>query len=72
LFEHIAEVIGRRLNLPVVSMTSHEAEDHFGALSLFAQADIPASSALTREHLRWQPTGPTLLTDIDQPNYYET
>ena len=31
---------------------------------------MPASSAHTREMLRWQPTGPGLLADIGQPDYY--
>ncbi len=35
----------------------------------FAGADMPASSARTRSLLGWQPTGPDLLTDIDQPGY---
>jgi nucleoside-diphosphate-sugar epimerase len=71
-FRDIAGVIGRRLNIPVVSMASHEAGEHFGAVAMFAQADVPASSALTREWLGWQPKGPRLLADIDQPSYYES
>ncbi len=71
-YKDIAEVIGRRLNVPVVSKAIDEARAHFGALAMFAQADIPASSALTREWLGWQPKGPRLLADIDQPSYYET
>ncbi len=72
LFKDIADVIGRRLNVPVVSKAIHEASEHFGALSMFAQADIPASSALTREWLGWQPKESRLLADIHQPSYYET
>lgn len=70
-FKDVAEVIGRRLGVPVVSKTADDAVGHFGAYAGFAQSDIPASSALTRQRLGWQPQGPALLTDIDQPGYYE-
>jgi nucleoside-diphosphate-sugar epimerase len=69
-FKDVAEVIGRRLGLPVVSKTADDAAGHFGAYAFFAQSDIPASSALTRQRLGWQPQGPSLLTDIDRPGYY--
>jgi hypothetical protein len=42
----IAEVIGRHLNVPVVSK-SREAADH-GWIGLFFGMDSPASSALTQ------------------------
>jgi nucleoside-diphosphate-sugar epimerase len=65
-FKDIAGVIGRRLGLPV------EPRDrvHFGWFADFAAADMAASSARTRSLLDWQPTGPGLLEDIDQPGYY--
>ena len=44
----IAEVIGRRLKLPVVSKTPAQAAEHFGRIEGFAGLDCPASSALTR------------------------
>jgi nucleoside-diphosphate-sugar epimerase len=69
-FREIAGVIGRRLNVPVISMTPEEAAGHFGWFALFAGADIPASSALTQERLRWQPKQPGLIADIDQPRYF--
>jgi nucleoside-diphosphate-sugar epimerase len=65
-FRRIAEVIGRRLGLPVES----RAPGHFGWFGGFAGADVPASSARTRALLGWEPTGPDLLADIDQPGYY--
>ncbi len=67
-FKDIAEVIGRRLGLPV---EPRDAE-HFGWFAGFAGADMPASSERTRSLLGWEPTGPNLLTDIDQPGYYAT
>jgi nucleoside-diphosphate-sugar epimerase len=69
-FRAIAEVLGRQLGLPVVSVPQQEAGEHFGMLSVFAQADIPASSELTRERLGWRSNGPHLLVDIDRPEYH--
>ena len=60
----IAEVIGRHLDLPVVSVPADEATDHFGWLGGFLGIDSPASSLLTQELLGWEPTGPDLLEDI--------
>ena len=65
-FRDIAEAIGKRLNLPVVSKTAAEAVEHFGFLSMFAGMDAPASAALTREHLSWRPTRPGLIADLNQ------
>ena len=62
----IAAVIGRRLQVPVVSLSGAEASAHFGWLGMFADHDMPASSALTRERLGWQPTGPGLLADLER------
>lgn len=65
-FKDIAGVIGRRLGVPVES----RGRDHFGWFADFAGADMPASSERTRSLLGWEPTGPDLLSDIDQPGYY--
>jgi nucleoside-diphosphate-sugar epimerase len=69
-FKAIAEVIGRRLGLPVVAKSHDEAAAHFGWFGRFVGADLPTSSARTRAMLDWAPTGPDLLTDIDQPGYF--
>ncbi len=62
----IAEVIGRRLNLPVVAKSPEEAAGHFGWLGLFAAGrDVPASSTLTRERLGWLPVGSALIPDLE-------
>lgn len=68
-FKAVAEVIGHRLGLPVRSLSEDEAAGHFGLHAFFAQADVPASSALTRQRLGWQPQGPALLADIGRPDY---
>jgi nucleoside-diphosphate-sugar epimerase len=62
----IAETIGRRLNLPVRSITAEEAPEAFGWLAGFAGGDMPASSAWTRATLGWKPTGPGLLSDLER------
>jgi nucleoside-diphosphate-sugar epimerase len=61
----IAEVIGRGLKLPVVSLSPQEAPAHFGWLAMFAGFDMPASSAQTQQRLGWHPTGPGLIADLD-------
>ncbi len=71
-FRDIAQVIGRRLNVPVVSKTPGEAAEHFGWFAHFAAIDNLASSERTRELLGWQPMQPGLIPDIDRPRYFET
>jgi nucleoside-diphosphate-sugar epimerase len=63
-FREIAGVIGRQLNLPVVSISGDAVDAHFGWFARFAQMDCPASNAKTRATLGWQPTEPGLLDDI--------
>ena len=66
----IAEVIGRRLNVPVVSKSPEEVPEHFGWIGHFFALDGPASSAKTRERLGWRPKQAGLLADVDRPNYF--
>jgi nucleoside-diphosphate-sugar epimerase len=65
----IAEIIGRGLKVPVLSKSPKEAADHFGFLGYFVGTDGPASSALTQERLGWNPTGPSLITDLEKMRY---
>src|SRR3984957_5424639 len=46
-FKKIAELIGRRLNIPVVSKSPEEAAAHFGWFARFAGFDVPTSSERT-------------------------
>jgi nucleoside-diphosphate-sugar epimerase len=69
-FRSIAGVIGRHLDLPVVSVSPEAANDHFGFLGAFVGLDVPASSALTRELMGWQPTQPGLIEDLAQGHYF--
>jgi nucleoside-diphosphate-sugar epimerase len=68
----IAEAIGRGLKLPVVSIAPEEAAAHFGWLAHFAARDLPASSAKTRKRLGWSPTGPGLLTDLENMRFSQS
>jgi nucleoside-diphosphate-sugar epimerase len=67
----VAEVIGRHLDVPVVAISPDDAGEHFGWLATLLAADVPASSALTRELLGWQPTHPGLIDDLDQGHYFD-
>ncbi len=65
----IAEVIGRGLQVPIVSLSPEEAAAHFGWLNMFVGLDMPASSAKTQEQLGWHPTGPGLIADLEHMDY---
>jgi nucleoside-diphosphate-sugar epimerase len=60
----IAEVLGRRLKLPVKSIAPEETEASFGWLAAFIGRDAPASSELTRKRLAWRPKERGLLADL--------
>lgn len=65
-FRDIAEVVGRRLSLPVKSIRPEEAEAFFGWFAELVAADIPASSAQTRKLLGWEPAGPSMIADLER------
>jgi nucleoside-diphosphate-sugar epimerase len=62
----IADAIGRRLQIPVKSISPDEAQAYFGWLAMFAGHDLQASSAQTQKKLGWQPTGPGLIADLER------
>jgi nucleoside-diphosphate-sugar epimerase len=62
----IAAAIGRRVSVPVISLAAEKADEHFGWLGRFVAVDGPASSALTRRWLGWDPDGPGLIADLDR------
>ncbi|MNV69751.1 hypothetical protein D3C71_1626760 [compost metagenome] len=72
----IAEVIGRQLNVPAVSITSEEAAAHFGFLGAIAALDITSlydtarASLATKELLGWTPVQPGLLADLEEGHYF--
>jgi nucleoside-diphosphate-sugar epimerase len=69
-FREIASVIGKHLNVPVVSISREEADAHFGFLSTLAALDIPRSSVATQELLGWRPVQPALIPDLEQSHYF--
>lgn len=69
-FRDIAGVIGRRLNIAVVSRSGPEAAEHLGWFAPFAAIDNPTSSKRTQTLLGWQPKQPGLIADLDRPSYF--
>ncbi|HEX4865968.1 MAG TPA: SDR family oxidoreductase [Acidimicrobiales bacterium] len=69
----IAEVIGRHLDLPIVSIPGDRAGEHFGWMGMFwGGIDVRVSSDLTRQRLGWEPTGPLLIEDLEERHYFHT
>jgi len=66
----IAEAIGRGLGLPVTSVGPEDAIGHFGFIGAFFAMDLSASSERTRARFGWEPTGPTLVEDIEAGAYF--
>jgi len=71
-FRDISGVIGRRLNVPVVSESAAESVNHFGWIGHFVGIDCPASSAETQERLGWHPRHSGLIADLDNMRYFGT
>ena len=71
-FREIAEAIGSRLGLPVVSIPADElmTPGYFGFLANVATQSYPASNLVTRRTLGWEPTRPGLLADLDNGHYF--
>ncbi len=70
LTRDIAEVIGRHLSLPIVSIPVEQAGKHFGYLAAFFSMDMQASSELTQQRLEWHPTQCGLIADLEQGHYF--
>ena len=66
----VAEAVGLGLGIPVRSLSPEEVPGYYGPLAHFAALDLPASSEWTREKLGWQPTGRSLLSDLQHMNYH--
>ena len=69
-FKEIAEVIGRHLNVPVVSKSAGDAAAHFEWFAHFAAFNNPSSAVQTQEQLNWQHTHIGLIEDIDSDYYF--
>lgn len=71
-FREIASKIAAKLQIPTSSCPTHKSAKHLGFLSTFVGLDNPSSSEWTQQTLGWKPTGPGLLADIDQPDYFKS
>jgi nucleoside-diphosphate-sugar epimerase len=60
----IAEIIGRHLNGPAVSIPAADATDHFKGFP-FIGLDVTMPSADTRQLLGWNPVHPGLIADLE-------
>ena len=73
-FRDIASIIGKYLNMPVVSISREEANAHFGFLGLLATFDIPSimpgNAVQTKEILGWSPKHPGLIADMELGHYF--
>jgi nucleoside-diphosphate-sugar epimerase len=71
-FREIAEAIGSRLDLPVMSvpMDAMMLPGYFGMFSNLVTLDLPASNLITRDTLGWEPVQPRLLPDLDNGHYF--
>ncbi|MFF4754114.1 SDR family oxidoreductase [Streptomyces sp. NPDC002514] len=65
----IAEAIGRRLDLPAVSIPADRAADHFKNFP-FVTMDVTLPNAETRELLDWEPAHPGLIADLEGDHYF--
>lgn len=65
----IAETVGEELGVPIASVTAEEAPQQFGWFAPFMRMDMIASSEWTRDSLHWEPTGPSLITDLEKMDY---
>ena len=68
----IAEVIGRRLHVPVASKSQEQAAEHFGWIGMFFGMGVLVSSSLTMEKLGWRPTHVGLIDDLENGSYFKT
>jgi len=62
----IAEITGKHLHLPVVSVSADKANEYFEWMGRFISFDSPATSYKTREILGWQPAHIGLIEDMEQ------
>ena len=71
-FREIAEAIGSRLGLPVVSIPADElmVPGYFGFLANVVTQNYSASNLITRRTLGWEPLQPRLIADLGNGYYF--
>ncbi|USX50274.1 SDR family oxidoreductase [Lentzea sp. HUAS12] len=67
----IAEVIGRKLGVPVEGIPEERAQEHFGPLAFMVSRDAPTSAERTKSLLGWEPQEPGLLEDLEAGFYFD-
>ncbi|WDG31040.1 SDR family oxidoreductase [Streptomyces sp. CA-278952] len=71
-FRDIAEALADRLGLPAVSIPDDSlmTPGYFGFLTNIVTQSYPASNAITRRTLGWEPAQPRLIADLDNGHYF--
>jgi nucleoside-diphosphate-sugar epimerase len=69
-FHEIAAAMARHLDVPAASVAPADAAEHFGYMGHFIGLDSAATAGVTRQLLAWEPTGPSLLEDLEEDHYY--
>lgn len=65
-FKSLAEAIGKKVNVPVKSISKEAALTHFSWMSHIVASDLSSSNLLTQEKLSWRPTQIGLIEDIER------
>jgi nucleoside-diphosphate-sugar epimerase len=66
----VAQIIAARLGIPAVSVSPEEVGGYLGFLGGFWGFDGPASAAITRDLLGWDPTQSGLIADLVEGHYF--
>ena len=73
-FRDIATIIGKKLEVPVLSISREQADEHFGFLGMIASLDLPSvmpgNAAQTKALLDWHPRQLGLLADLEEGHYF--
>ncbi|WP_202880449.1 hypothetical protein [Sinorhizobium meliloti] len=71
-FREIAEALGSRMGVPAVPVPADVLmlPAFFGFLANLVTLDLPASNAITRQTLGWDPVQPGLIEDLDNGHYF--
>jgi nucleoside-diphosphate-sugar epimerase/ketosteroid isomerase-like protein len=71
-FRDIAQALGSRLELPVVSIPADAlmTPGYFGFLTALVTQSYAASNEVTRRTLGWEPTQPGLFANLDNGHYF--
>jgi hypothetical protein len=62
---HVAEVVAAKTGLPAAPVDI----DQLGVFGALLAGDQPASATLTRRLVGWDPTGPSLIEDLENGYY---